>query len=290
MWILSKRPLRVQRLLVVVKQFRWGFHDARRLERAVARACSTTRMTDSKQPASPHRSRLRPLGAGLLAIAAVLTVGRAPPSQDYALCSLGSKIYTVDTAHPNVECIVVSNTTIADVGDLGGSLSFPFLCLLTGCHGAVDIKARWRRHHTWNFANFQIPSPLDFWQRSLPISFVEPNSIVVPGLTGRPLMCTGPSVTSTLDRRTWTRVAIRRCDEPGPCRLQVKTGYFFELLLRDPCSPSTEVLQRVVHYVKSHPDVLADPSRWVVGMGWDQNLWPDSQYPTAVCTFHLCWT
>lgn len=58
-------------------------------------------------------------------------------------------------------------------------------------------------------------------------------------------------------------------------------------MLRDPSSPNVEVLQRVVHHVKSHPDILADPSRWIVGMGWDQNLWADPHYPTAVCAFIL---
>lgn len=52
---------------------------------------------------------------------------------------------------------------------------------------------------------------------------------------------------------------------------------------RDPNRWRKEVLQRVVDHVKSHPEILADPTRWIVGMGWDQNLWPDAQYPTAVC-------
>ena len=57
--------------------------------------------------------------AVLLAFGAVLAGSRVSPLQDYALCSPAGKIYTVDAAHPNVECIVVSNTTIADVGPLG---------------------------------------------------------------------------------------------------------------------------------------------------------------------------
>ena len=90
---------------------------------------TSTGMSDSKQPVNPPRSRRRPLVASLLAFAAVLAISRAPTSQDYALCSPGGKIYTVDTAHPTVECIVVSNTTIADVGSLGASSSFTFLGL-----------------------------------------------------------------------------------------------------------------------------------------------------------------
>ncbi|KAF8553612.1 hypothetical protein OG21DRAFT_1477264 [Imleria badia] len=189
-------------------------------------------MADSKQPASPHRSRFKPLVASLLGFAAFLAVTRAPPLQDYALCSPGGKIYTVDTAHPTVECIVVSNTTIADLGDL------------------VDIKARWRtRHHTSNLVNFQIPWPLDFWQPSLPVSFVDHDSIVVPGLTDA-------------HAHVLLYGAAMNLDLAG-------------------CNSKQEVLQRVVHHVKSHPDILADPSLWITGMGWDQNLWPDLQYPTA---------
>lgn len=40
-------------------------------------------------------------------------------SSDYAVCSPNNKIYTVDTDHPNVQCIVVHDTLIADIGDIG---------------------------------------------------------------------------------------------------------------------------------------------------------------------------
>ena len=81
-----------------------------------------------------------PLVACLLALGALL-VSRAPP-KDYALCSPDRKIYTVDTAHPNVECIVVSNTTIADLGDLGGSTLLPFPRSLTGRSGYQGALGR----------------------------------------------------------------------------------------------------------------------------------------------------
>ena len=119
MWVLSKGTFRVQSLLVV---FGWGLHD-----RVVPKSYNS--MSDQKQ--QPHRRSPTPLVAFLLVSAALLAVTRAPPSHDYALCSTAAKIYTVDTAHPNVECIVVSNTTIADVGGLGGSTTLPFLSSLT---------------------------------------------------------------------------------------------------------------------------------------------------------------
>jgi len=40
-------------------------------------------------------------------------------SLDYAVCSANNKIYTVDTDLPNVQCIVVHDTLIADTGDIG---------------------------------------------------------------------------------------------------------------------------------------------------------------------------
>ena len=43
-----------------------------------------------------------------------------------------------------------------------------------------------------------------------------------------------------------------------------------------------EALERLANFVKSRPDILNDPSRWIRGMGWDQNLWSPSEYPCAV--------
>ncbi|KAG9311010.1 amidohydrolase family-domain-containing protein [Chiua virens] len=187
----------------------------------------------SKQPPlrSPVQFRFKALVAFLLVVlGAVLTVTR-PTSKDYALCSLDGRIYTVDAAHPNVQCIVVSNTTITDVGSL------------------ADVQARWRTRSTIrDLLGFQIPWPLNFWLPSIPISFVEPNSIVVPGLAD--------AHAHVLQYGAAMNLNLAGCK-------------------------SKQDLQRVVHYVKSHPDILADPSRWVVGMGWDQNLWTDPQYPTA---------
>lgn len=40
-------------------------------------------------------------------------------SADYALCSRSSDIYTVDEAQPRVECIVVKDSRILDVGKQG---------------------------------------------------------------------------------------------------------------------------------------------------------------------------
>lgn len=43
-----------------------------------------------------------------------------------------------------------------------------------------------------------------------------------------------------------------------------------------------EVIERIKHYLKSHPDVLNDPNHWIEGMGWDQTKWEGKKFPTAV--------
>ncbi|KAJ7188611.1 amidohydrolase family-domain-containing protein [Mycena filopes] len=42
-----------------------------------------------------------------------------------------------------------------------------------------------------------------------------------------------------------------------------------------------EVVDRIKAYILAHPDVHADPSRWIEGMGWDQTKWPGAKFPTA---------
>jgi predicted amidohydrolase YtcJ len=41
------------------------------------------------------------------------------------------------------------------------------------------------------------------------------------------------------------------------------------------------VLLIVKQYVLSHPDILHDPARWILGNGWDQTNWPGGEFPTA---------
>ena len=43
-----------------------------------------------------------------------------------------------------------------------------------------------------------------------------------------------------------------------------------------------EAIARTRRYVLDNPDVLNDTTRWIVGQGWDQNLWKDQSYPLAV--------
>lgn len=42
-----------------------------------------------------------------------------------------------------------------------------------------------------------------------------------------------------------------------------------------------EVVRRVREYILARPDMKADTTAWVEGVGWDQSLWNDT-FPTAV--------
>ncbi|KAF9513505.1 hypothetical protein BS47DRAFT_1372500 [Hydnum rufescens UP504] len=48
---------------------------------------------------------------------------------------------------------------------------------------------------------------------------------------------------------------------------------------------SSEVVTRTRQYVLDNPDVLSDTTRWIVGVGWDQNLWEGQSYPLATVLF-----
>ncbi|OAX36092.1 hypothetical protein K503DRAFT_695783 [Rhizopogon vinicolor AM-OR11-026] len=76
----------------------------------------------------------------------------SPLSDSYAVCSRsGARVYTVDEAVPNVQCLVVDESFIMDSGSL------------------EDVKARWvaRGRHS----------------SSLQIRYLDESSIVVPGLS-----------------------------------------------------------------------------------------------------------
>jgi len=65
----------------------------------------------------------RPLvlvAAAAIAIAlGALSKWSTQQTTDYAVCSTSNNIYTVDAANPTAQCIVVRDTRIADVGQLG---------------------------------------------------------------------------------------------------------------------------------------------------------------------------
>ncbi|KIJ47331.1 hypothetical protein M422DRAFT_164250, partial [Sphaerobolus stellatus SS14] len=48
------------------------------------------------------------------------------------------------------------------------------------------------------------------------------------------------------------------------------------------CQTIQEIIQRIRAYLDEHPDIKNDTSQWVIGFGWNQNLWsPEGEFPTA---------
>ena len=43
-----------------------------------------------------------------------------------------------------------------------------------------------------------------------------------------------------------------------------------------------EIVQKIEAYVRAHPEVEADRTRWIRGMGWDQTRFAEGRWPTAV--------
>ncbi|KAF7375864.1 Amidohydrolase 3 [Mycena sanguinolenta] len=60
----------------------------------------------------------------------------------------------------------------------------------------------------------------------------------------------------------------------------LQQGYKMQLQL-DGARSVQEVIDRIKAYILAHPDVHADPNRWIEGMGWDQTKWPGAEFPTA---------
>ncbi|KAG1807812.1 amidohydrolase family-domain-containing protein [Suillus subaureus] len=115
-----------------------------------------------------------------------------------------------------------------------------------------DVTLRWRGRW-WSeiplAGVIHLPWPFNFLEPSLRVIDIQPDSIVVPGLAD-------------------AHAHI------------LHYGFKMNLNLED-CASVDEVLSRLKAYVISHPDILGDPTRWIEGMGWDQNKWPGAQYPHA---------
>ena len=90
----------------------------------------------------------------------------------YAVCSRsGARVYTVDDVNSTVQCLVIQDEFIVDIGSLGA-----FLCSDSGISGPTDaipddVSARW--------------SAINPSGSTLQIRYIDDESIVVPGLSGQ---------------------------------------------------------------------------------------------------------
>ncbi|RDX44094.1 hypothetical protein OH76DRAFT_1409460 [Lentinus brumalis] len=81
----------------------------------------------------------------------------------YALCTNGSRIYTVEESAPRVDCIVVDKQTISATGTL------------------AEVQSYWDEYQNDLIMKFYGNEPSA--KKPLPVFNVPPGSIVVPGLT-----------------------------------------------------------------------------------------------------------
>ncbi|KAL0956102.1 hypothetical protein HGRIS_002270 [Hohenbuehelia grisea] len=174
----------------------------------------------------------------ILGTSAILAIGLArwypryvstgPLPETYALCTPeANKIYTVDDITPQVQCIVVDSAFIVDTGDLEG------------------VKQRWADRH----AHGTDSGTATHATRSLPVYFLKPGQIVVPGL---------------IDSHAHI----------------LEYGASQQLPLDDATSVQDVVL-RVRNFILANPEVVADPAKVILGGGWDHTFWPQNSWPTS---------
>ncbi|KAF7795130.1 hypothetical protein EIP86_006277 [Pleurotus ostreatoroseus] len=62
----------------------------------------------------------------------------------------------------------------------------------------------------------------------------------------------------------------------------IEYGFKMQLPL-DQCRSLSDVLDTLEAYVRLHPEIKDDPTRWIEGWGWDQTRWKDwsGRFPTA---------
>ncbi|CAL1708121.1 unnamed protein product [Somion occarium] len=109
---------------------------------------STRQLKPSYRPNNALRmTAIRVVVAGLLGffgLRAAQKWGRSEVPDAYALCSPEGKIFTVDEANPEVECMVIHGSHFSDVGSL------------------ADIRLRWT---------------------AIPVRFIQSGAVVVPGIS-----------------------------------------------------------------------------------------------------------
>lgn len=113
-------------------------------------------------PAQPLRFPRNFITGAILAFICLWSSDWLPvhDKNEYMICSKSGSIYTVDENKPQVECIAIKGTRISDTGSLQELQS-------------RKNAAPWLR--TW---------PLTLLSQYPRVSYVDSNSIVIPGLAG----------------------------------------------------------------------------------------------------------
>lgn len=134
--------------------------------------CPKVEDTASKRLPSSSWKVFFTIALGILAcLMATKHISSPTLPKTYALCSKQPNgVYTVDQHNSQTQCIVIQGGYIVDTGSLGESCY-----LLSSFFFAISlldfIKLHWHKSNT-------APQPL------LPIRYIAPGAIIVPGLSG----------------------------------------------------------------------------------------------------------
>ncbi|KAG7087462.1 hypothetical protein E1B28_013428 [Marasmius oreades] len=114
--------------------------------------------------------------------------------------------------------------------------------------GSLDDVLGRLKNMAWTSSLTLFPSTLTgMLYRPPKVIFIDPSSIIVPGLAD-------------------AHAHI------------IENGFKMQLQL-DGADSVAEVIERIKDHINKRPDMPED--HWIEGMGWDQNRWPDSRFPTA---------
>ncbi|CDO70443.1 hypothetical protein BN946_scf184999.g84 [Trametes cinnabarina] len=158
----------------------------------------------------------------------------------YVICAEGQRIYTVDSASPTVDCILVEKHNIAASGTLGISNlmreTFQETLIPTP---TAEVKAYWDDYQDELIRKFYGNEPSA--KKPLPVYNAPTDSIIIPGLTD-------------------AHAHI------------VQYGFKMQLRL-DQAQSLSEILDLLEDHVRSHPP---STDTWIEAMGWDQTRWSDN--------------
>jgi hypothetical protein len=158
-------------------------------KRQLATDAAVTHTSDSISASAKDRSSIASRQILLVLVSLALSVTylcythtRTGPAYqtDYALCSPdGALIYTVDEMSPSVQCLVVQNEHIVDVGSLGKYSNIPVQknnASHTNYIPTDHVQEKWGRIREISLTGVTT-TPLS-------IRFIPTGAIVVPGITG----------------------------------------------------------------------------------------------------------
>ncbi|KAF5389360.1 hypothetical protein D9757_004382 [Collybiopsis confluens] len=161
-----------------------------------------------------------------------------PPPTPYALQT------TQRTSTPSTQATIASNVSLYTTGSY---FTPEVLCHLE------QVQRHWKQS-----------SKL---RRSLPVRYIKPGSVVVPGF--------GDSHAHILEYGATLQLPLE-----GTKTINGLIS-FFSCFLQHQILPSSETVARVRNYILSNADVQSDKSRFVLGGGWDHTAWPSAAWPTA---------